>query len=86
MMAVLATGMIGMVLAMRWPVAVWFVAGLAVIAFAIISSSSGADALFQSASWLIAYNLGLAMALRRSNVCTAGACSRCACAQGAADP
>lgn len=86
MMAVLATGMIGMVLAMRGPVAVWFVAGLAVIACAIISSSSVADALFQAASWLVAYNLGLALGLARSNVCTAGACSRRACAQGAADP
>jgi nitrate reductase gamma subunit len=63
MMAVLATGMIGMVLAMRGPVAVWFVAGLAVIACAIISSSSVADALFQAASWLVAYNLGLALGL-----------------------
>lgn len=63
MMAVLATGMIGIVLAMRWPVAVWFVAGLAVIACAIISSGSVAEALFQAASWLVAYNLGLALGL-----------------------
>lgn len=63
MAAVLAAGTIGVLIAMRWPVAIWFVAGFAVIASAILSATSGANAVFQAASWLIAYNMGLAVGL-----------------------
>jgi cytochrome c biogenesis protein CcdA len=58
MTAMLAAMTLGLVLGLRWPVAIWFVGGLVIATAALIAAGT-----WEMPALLVAYNLGLAAAI-----------------------